>query len=281
MALSDTSAKVREIYFGRLARMTPSERLGIGAALWKAGDCLQQAVARRKSRDADKGDLAQSFPERAIQTVTSLADAFEPLRSALEKAGVRYAIGGSWASTAFGEPRFSNGVDILAELTEEKLRCFLRNLPKTFYADEEESLEAFRLGRPFNVLHMPMAFKFDFFSAAAFPLGRQELDRAISLAGTGLSETPAPFVTPEDILLAKLHWFQLRGERSEVQWRDVEGIVRGSAGTLDRGYLDENATKLGVSDLLAGCLLPATDAKSLSLALLSSNRRACERSPGF
>jgi hypothetical protein len=35
------------------------------------------------------------------------ADAFDALRAALERAGIRYAIGGSWASTAFGEPPFT------------------------------------------------------------------------------------------------------------------------------------------------------------------------------
>jgi len=29
---------------------------------------------------------------------------------------------------------------------------------------------------------------------------------------------PAVVCTPEDILLAKLHWFKLGGELSEVQW---------------------------------------------------------------
>jgi hypothetical protein len=182
--------------------------------------------------------------------VISLADAFEPLRLALESAAVRYAIGGSWASTAFGEPRFTNDVDILAEFTQETLQRFLRKLPEAFYADEDEALNALRAGRPFNVLYMPMAFKFDFFPAGAFPLGTQELDRAVSLAGTALSEAPVLFVTPEDILLAKLHWFRLGGRVSDVQWRDIEGILRASAGTLDRKYLDDSAAKLEVSDLL-------------------------------
>jgi hypothetical protein len=44
----------------------------------------------------------------------SPADAFDILRSALKRAGIRYAIGGSWASTAFGEPRFTNDIDLLA-----------------------------------------------------------------------------------------------------------------------------------------------------------------------
>lgn len=67
--------------------------------------------------------------------MSSAAEAFSPLRSALEQAAVRYAIGGSWASTAFGEPRFTNGVDIVADLTPESLDRFLSRLPKTFFAD--------------------------------------------------------------------------------------------------------------------------------------------------
>jgi hypothetical protein len=51
----------------------------------------------------------------------SPADAFDILRAALEQGGIRYAIGGSWASTAFGEPRFTNDVDILADLTQENV----------------------------------------------------------------------------------------------------------------------------------------------------------------
>ena len=61
---------------------------------------------------------------------------------------------------------------------------------------------------------------------------------------------PTPFVTPEDILLAKLHWFRLGGEISEVQWRDIKGIARGCAITLDREYLQQSAAKVGVDDLL-------------------------------
>lgn len=55
----------------------------------------------------------------------SVGEAISPLRSALEGAGVRYAVGGSWASTAFGEPRFTSGVDVLADFTGESLDRFL------------------------------------------------------------------------------------------------------------------------------------------------------------
>jgi hypothetical protein len=180
----------------------------------------------------------------------SSADAFDLLRSTLELAGIRYAVGGSWASTAFGEPRFTNDVDILAEFTDENLLTFLRFLPETFYVDAEDALAAFNRGRPFNVIHMRTVLKFDLFPSRAFPLGTEELDRAISLSDTGLSRQPVWFVTPEDILLAKLYWFRSGGEVSEVQWRDIKGLVRGRAATLDGRYLEQGATKLGVLELL-------------------------------
>ncbi len=71
----------------------------------------------------------------------SVANAFDLLRSALESADVRFAVGGSWASTAFGEPRFTNDVDILADFDSMNLVRFLGNLPTEFYVDADEASE--------------------------------------------------------------------------------------------------------------------------------------------
>ena len=179
-----------------------------------------------------------------------ISAAFAALRDALEKAGVRYAIGGSWASAAFGEARFTRDVDIVADLTLDKTERFLRQLPETFYADLEDARTAVRLGRSFNVMFMPLVYKFDLFPARAFALGLEQLDRAILVPAAGLSDTPVPFVTPEDILLAKLSWFHAGGEVSEVQWRDIVGVVRACGPALDRKYLESGAARLGVTALL-------------------------------
>jgi hypothetical protein len=182
--------------------------------------------------------------------VTTPGDAFDLVRSAFQAAGIRYAVGGSWASAAFGEPRFTNDVDILADVTQQNLSLFLDHLPDSFYADAVEALSAIRRGRPFNVIHAPTMLKFDLFPANAFTIGNEELDRAILVENSGLSKAPAWFVTPEDILLAKLHWFKLGGEVSEVQWRDIMGVVRSCAATLDREYLKRAALKLDLNSLL-------------------------------
>ncbi|MCZ2154906.1 MAG: nucleotidyltransferase family protein [Bryobacterales bacterium] len=186
--------------------------------------------------------------------MTSLGEAFAPVRAALESTGVRYAVGGSWASTAFGEPRFTNDVDILADFTPYSLDKFLRALSEACYVDTDEAMDAVRAGRPFNVIYMPLALKFDFFTASAFPLGARELERAIFLTETELSDSSTPFVTPEDILLAKLHWYREGGEISEVQWRDIRGIVRACGKNLDREYLLQSAAVLGLRAQLAKAL---------------------------
>jgi hypothetical protein len=100
------------------------------------------------------------------------------------------------------------------------------------------------------VIYTLTAFQFGFFPATAFPIGAEELDRAVLLAETELSGVPTPFVTPEDILLAKLHWFQAGSGISEMQWRDIQGLVRSRRASLDQQYLEQGAQKLGVSELL-------------------------------
>jgi hypothetical protein len=57
VVLSDTSQKAAEVYFRRLSEMTPSERLGLGVALWEAGDSLQRAAIRQKNPHADEVEI--------------------------------------------------------------------------------------------------------------------------------------------------------------------------------------------------------------------------------
>jgi hypothetical protein len=51
-------------------------------------------------------------------------------------------------------------------------------------------------------------------------------------------------------LLAKLSWYRESGESSEVQWRDIAGILVINP-ALDWDYVNLWAARLQVSDLLA------------------------------
>ena len=60
--------------------------------------------------------------------------------------------------------------------------------------------------------------------------------------------------SPEDNILAKLHWYRLGGEVSDRQWRDVLNVIRIQDARLDRPYLWSWASELGVADLLKEAL---------------------------
>ncbi len=56
--------------------------------------------------------------------------------------------------------------------------------------------------------------------------------------------------TPEDVILAKLDWYE-RGDRaSGRQWGDILGILRVQEDGLDFPYLQQWASTLGLAELL-------------------------------
>ena len=58
-------------------------------------------------------------------------------------------------------------------------------------------------------------------------------------------------------MLAKLAWYRRGGEVSEMQWRDVQGVIELRGGELEVGYLRRWAPALGVADLLERALAAA------------------------
>jgi len=84
---------------------------------------------------------------------------------------------------------------------------------------------------------------------ALVPLGTGQLDRRVHLEiFAGMA--PVPILTAEDIVLQKLRWFQLGGELSDRQWRDVLSVLRGSRADLDDGYLTSVAAGAGLAEIL-------------------------------
>jgi hypothetical protein len=55
-------------------------------------------------------------------------------------------------------------------------------------------------------------------------------------------------ISKEDLILSKLNW--AKNTRSEQQMKDVANILRNG---YDEKYVEDWATKLGVTDLLAEC----------------------------
>ena len=170
----------------------------------------------------------------------------------LDSLGVASTIGGSIASSFAGEPRSTIDIDIVAALEDRHIADLVGQLGSEFYADEDALRRAVRTRTSANLIHLATMLKVDLFVAGGTPLDAQQLDRRQRVVlddGREIHVHP-----PEDILRPKLRWYQMSGGASDRQWRDVLAIVRVQGDRLDREYLRQNATVLGVAGLLARAL---------------------------
>jgi hypothetical protein len=58
VALSDTSPKAEEVYFQRIAEITPAERVQIAIRLWETADSIQRAAVRLRNPGASEFEIA-------------------------------------------------------------------------------------------------------------------------------------------------------------------------------------------------------------------------------
>lgn len=177
-----------------------------------------------------------------------LSESLSLIRTALERLGIRYAVGGSVASSTRGIWRSTVHVDLVAAIQPAQAEALAEALSADWYADPAMIRRAVQQGRSFNVIHIRSAQKVDIFPARD-DFHRAELARA-TVVPLGAEGIPCPVATTEDILLAKLQWYRDGGEVSDRQWYDITGLIATNQ-SLDLGYLRSWAARLAVEDLLA------------------------------
>ena len=168
----------------------------------------------------------------------------------LDELGITYVVGGSLASSAHGEARTTQDVDIVVDLRAALVVPLIERLQGAFYADVERARQAVERRGSFNIIHLPTMSKIDLFVAGDTAAERAQMERRQRLPLPGLPEVTLALASPEDVIVQKLRWFRLGNEVSERQWRDALGIVRVQGEALDRAYLRQAARGLGVDDLL-------------------------------
>jgi hypothetical protein len=176
--------------------------------------------------------------------------ALAPIVMTLERLGINYYVGGSFASSLYGSGRSSLDVDLVADLAAEHVPSLVDSLRKDYYIDAKMILEAIERRSCFNLIHFPTSYKIDIF----IPKDRRYDREAFRRKRSGHFEDATGscdvyFCSPEDILLAKLEWFRLGDEVSENQWRDILGVLKYQHPFLDRTYLEREAAELHVGDL--------------------------------
>lgn len=180
-----------------------------------------------------------------LVVVAALARVFDEL-------GVRYLVGGSFASSLYGVPRSTQDVDLVAELRAESAQALYDRLSSSFYVDVDMIRDAIARRASFNVIHLETMFKADVFIMKGDSWSREEMTRAkVEAFEAPSGSTSVRLASPEDTLLHKLVWYKLGSEISERQWSDILGVLRVQGEKLDAEYLDRWAPLLDVDLLLA------------------------------
>lgn len=168
----------------------------------------------------------------------------------LEDLGVRYHLGGSFASAVHGVPRQTMDADLVVDLSAGHIERLIARLEGDFYADRDAAADAVARRSSFNAIHLATGFKVDFFVKGDGEFDELELDRSQLTQIVAEPPRTALVKSAEDTVLRKLQWYRKGGEVSDRQWRDVLGILMAIGDGLDDEYLDTWARKLEVGDLL-------------------------------
>jgi len=188
--------------------------------------------------------------------ITDIVRTLTPIIEALEQFNVPYLIGGSVASSVFGQARPTQDVDIVADLQPSQVRPFVKLLENDYYIVEASIRDAIRRRSSFNLISNETFMKVDVFVLKTRAFDQDALHHVIQqpLQQGGRA---FPMASPENTIINKLEWYQMGGGVSTRQWNDILGVLRTQASTLDWVYLDRWAVALGVRELLERALVEA------------------------
>ena len=175
-------------------------------------------------------------------TLTSLMSL---VATTFDRAGIPYLIVGSAASGALGEPRYTNDLDVVADLSFPQIAKLSAAFPSPeFYWSIQAAEEAVRHRFQFNVLHPSTGLKLDVIVAGLSEFDRSQLSRGIRLSIA--PDCEAVFASPEDVILKKLEYFREGG--SEKHLRDIVGVLKVQGEKIDHAYLKDWIARLDLAD---------------------------------
>ena len=172
------------------------------------------------------------------------------LTDVLDGLQIDYAIGGSIASSVYGKVRFTQDADINAAVTADKAEQLYSVLKEDFYVSKDAVNQAISDHTSFNVIHLATAFKIDIFVRKDDDFYEQLFLRRRKVKLDESIDQLFDIVSPEDIILLKLQWYESSGCISERQWLDVLGVLAVQKESLDMKYLRSSSKRLGLDMLL-------------------------------
>lgn len=263
--VSDTSPEVERLMYEAYRRMSPERKWQLVADAYTVARQLHAAGHRLRHPGATDADVNRAWAMLTLgpgpwinrMRFDAMPPPAEHIRAikfvvaVLDDLNIRYAIGGSLASSVHGASRHTQDADITVEPFPGKEKLFAARFPANeFYADEQMIRDAVARRASFNILHLLTSFKIDVFIQQDRAFDREVLARRLKARVFGDSEGEFGVITAEDSILLKLEWFRIGGEISDRQWGDIMAVLKTQREQLDAAYLDKWAAEIGVKDLL-------------------------------
>lgn len=174
-------------------------------------------------------------------TVYEQGQAFGGVIDVLEAIGARYAIWGGLAVVAYGEPRFTQDMDILLSPSGFTVAPFVRRLREMQYHVDEMAVRRALGGGYFNIIHLAYFIKADFYVPVEPDLPAM-LDDRVYLPFDEMRR--AAYLTPESCVVTKLRAYADSASTRHLD--DIASIVRLQGKKLDQVRLDVAAARLGL-----------------------------------
>jgi hypothetical protein len=172
-----------------------------------------------------------------------LYDLLAQVIAVFQRLRIPYFVTGSLASMAYGEPRLTNDIDIVAQITEADIPGLLSAFPETeFYISEDAVRDAVQHRNQFNIIHPSSGLKVDVVIQKDSEFDRSRFSRTHIIRPVATYE--AAFASPEDVIVKKMEYFMEGG--SEKHLRDIASMLRISGDDLDMTYIEKWANTLGL-----------------------------------
>lgn len=178
-------------------------------------------------------------------------DLLRSVFTTLDRLHLPYLVGGSFATSIFGNRRSTNDLDLVLEISEFDIDDFVSSFSGEFMVSRASIADAIASDDPysgFQITHTEKLFRIDVFIRQYEEFNNIEFDtaREVEIVPGILS----PVCSPECIVLRKLMWFEMGGRVSDRQFNDVVGVLEVQKGRLDEPFMRSWATRLGVAESL-------------------------------
>jgi hypothetical protein len=159
--------------------------------------------------------------------------------------GVTYMVTGAVASVTYGEPRFTNDMDLVLDMGGVSSEDLIDAFPSSeFYCPPAEIIneEMRRTKRGhFNIIHQETGFKADVYLIGNEKIHKWAMGRRRRII---MESEPFWLAPPEYVILRKLEYYKEGG--SEKHLRDIRGILQLSADQLDMEEIERWIEEYGL-----------------------------------